>query len=63
MTASPASTSALTAPPIDFAPIGPRIGEPFPDLRLPDQRGRMVDLHAARAGQQALVVFYRSAVW
>ena len=43
--------------------IGPRVGDRFPDLRLLDQRGQVVDLHAARAGRRALVVFYRSADW
>ncbi|HEX2710682.1 MAG TPA: hypothetical protein VHM88_00455 [Candidatus Acidoferrales bacterium] len=42
---------------------GPRIGERFPDVRLPDQTGAIVDLHEARDGHTALVVFYRSARW
>ncbi len=50
-------------PSIDFTAIGPLVGERFPDLSLPDQHGRTVDLHAARAGRRALVVFYRSARW
>lgn len=49
--------------PRDFATIGPRVGEPFPHLVLPDQTGAPVDLHAARAGRRALVVFHRSAEW
>ncbi|MPZ88722.1 MAG: hypothetical protein GEU81_11745 [Nitriliruptorales bacterium] len=48
---------------IDFATIGPQVGERFPDVRLPDQHGRAVDLHQARAGRAALVVLYRSAEW
>ncbi len=55
--------SERTLPPIDFTAIGPAIGTPFPDVRLPNQRGRVVDLHAARAGRRALVVFFRSARW
>jgi len=47
----------------DFRTIGPKEGEPFPAVRLPDQSGALVDLHAARAGRPALVVFYRSAEW
>ncbi len=43
--------------------LGPRVGEVFPDVRLPDQRGAVVDLHRARAGRGAVVVFYRSAKW
>ncbi|HUQ16173.1 MAG TPA: hypothetical protein VM070_00135 [Candidatus Saccharimonadales bacterium] len=41
----------------------PKVGDPFPDVRLPDQSGRAVDLHAARGARRALVVFYRSAKW
>ena len=48
---------------IDFATIGPRIGDRFPDLRLPDQHGEMIDLHEDRGTRRALVVFHRSAVW
>lgn len=47
----------------DYSQKGPAVGERFPDLRLPDQTGAPVDLHAARRGRQALVVFYRSARW
>ena len=47
----------------DFDRMGPRVGDRFPDLVLPDQHGRHVDLHDARAGGKALVVFYRSAGW
>jgi peroxiredoxin len=53
----------MPLPPRDFRTIGPIEGEPFPDVRLPDQTGARVDLHAARAGRPALVVFYRSAEW
>jgi peroxiredoxin len=42
---------------------GPDVGQPFPDIRLPNQIGTVVDLHEARAGRAALVVFYRSARW
>jgi hypothetical protein len=47
----------------DFDRLGPRVGDRFPDVVLPDQRGQPVDLHNARAGRKALVVFYRSAGW
>ena len=50
-------------PAMDFTNVGPAVGERFPDVRLPDQHGQSVDLHAARAGRRALVVFYRSAAW
>ncbi len=42
---------------------GPEIGERFPDVRLPDQTGAIIDLHKVRSGRPALVVFYRSARW
>jgi peroxiredoxin len=57
------SSEPAALPRIDFASVGPAVGERFPDVRLPDQHGQMVDLHAARAGRRALVVFYRSASW
>lgn len=47
----------------DYTQTGPRLGERFPDVILPDQTGRMVDLHRGRAGRKALVVFHRSARW
>jgi peroxiredoxin len=50
-------------PHLDFDQIGPRLGEHFPDLRLPDQHGNLVDLHAARGSGKALVIFHRSARW
>lgn len=53
----------MPLPPRNFQTIGPTEGQPFPDVRLPDQAGVLVDLHAARAGRPALVVFYRSAEW
>ena len=53
----------MPLPARDFAKIGPNEGERFPDIRLPDHNGLMVDLHAARGARKALVVFYRSADW
>ena len=49
--------------PRDFDKIGPREGERLPDVRLSDQSGATVDLHTARAGRKALVIFHRSAEW
>lgn len=49
--------------PEEFRQKGPGIGERFPDVRLPDQIGAIVDLHKARDGRPALIVFYRSARW
>jgi len=48
---------------LDFATIGPAVGDRFPDVILPNQHGSSVNLHAARAGRRALVVFHRSAGW
>jgi len=50
-------------PDVDFSRIGPSVGSRFPDIRLPDQTGRLVDLHAERGDRRALVVLYRSARW
>jgi peroxiredoxin len=47
----------------DYTQAGPQVGQVFPNVRLPDQSGRPVDLHEARAGRRALVVFHRSAKW
>lgn len=41
----------------------PKVGERFPDVSLPDQSGKTVDLQAARGSRRALVIFYRSARW
>jgi len=56
-------TYASRMPGLDYSDRGPAVGTPFPDVRLPDQHGDVVDLHARRAGRRALVVLYRSAVW
>jgi hypothetical protein len=50
-------------PVIDFDAVGPAPGSVFPDVVLPDQHGNLIDLHTARSGRRALVVFYRSADW
>ena len=47
----------------DFDLMGPRVGERFSDVVLPDQHGQPFDLHKTRAGRKGLVVFYRSAGW
>ena len=48
---------------LDYRDRGPKVGEAFPDVRLPDQSGEVVDLHARRDGRRAVVVLHRSAVW
>ncbi|MBK5267617.1 MAG: redoxin domain-containing protein [Acidimicrobiia bacterium] len=50
-------------PEVDFSVVGPRIGERFPDLELPNQSGEMIDLHEYRAGRSAMINFHRSADW
>ena len=57
------TTETPGLPLLDFDAIGPSVGARLPDIRLPDQTGQIVDLHAARAGRRALVVFHRSARW
>lgn len=42
---------------------GPIVGSRLPNFTLPSASGRVVDFHEDRAGQQAAVVFFRSAVW
>ena len=46
----------------DF-PSGPEVGERLPEFTLPNQHGEAIDFHADRGGQQAVVLFYRPAVW
>jgi len=50
-------------PVLDFDQIGPNVGERFPDVTLPDQSDRPVNLHGHRNGRKALIVFHRSAGW
>lgn len=49
--------------PIGEFPTGPEIGERLPEIVARAHDGSTVDVHAARAGRPAVVVFYRSAVW
>jgi hypothetical protein len=63
MSAIPAMDPASGLDPVDFAQIGPQVGEPFPDMVLPDQHGDPIDLHEHRAGRRAIVAFHRSADW
>ena len=48
---------------LDYRDRGPKVGDRLPDLRLPDQQGIVVDLHAVRGDRRAVVVFHRSARW
>ncbi len=40
---------------------GPKVGELFPNIVLPDQHGTLVGLHQRRG--RAVIVFIRSARW
>ncbi len=50
-------------PPTEDFPTGPAIGDLLPDFTLPDQTGAPRTFNATRAGDRALVVFYRSTRW
>lgn len=58
---------ALATPPelvpVEYDAVGPQVGERFPDIRLPDQTGSVVDLHRHRNGRRAIVIVHRSADW
>jgi hypothetical protein len=58
----PLSRGARREPTTDF-PTGPDVGVHLPAIVLPDQRGRLVDVHASRGDHGAIVVFHRSAYW
>lgn len=42
---------------------GPEVGERLPDFELPDQHGGRIRFHEDRGQANAVVVFFRSAVW
>lgn len=44
-------------------PTGPDLGQRLPDIVATAHDGAVIDVHKARAGAAAVVVFYRSAVW
>lgn len=60
---APETPPSQRTPADDQFPTGPEVGEVLPGFALPDQFGREVDLHRARAGRRALVLFHRSARW
>jgi hypothetical protein len=49
--------------PVDFEKLGPEVGERFPEVRLEDQSGQVLDLHQDRGERAAVVVYYRSVRW
>jgi hypothetical protein len=56
-------TLSRELPVLDFSQIGPAVGSRFPEVCLPDQTRRLVDLYAQRGDRRALFVVYRSARW
>lgn len=50
-------------PRLDVHAIGPAVGTRLPDVVLPDQHGRILDIHAYLAGRPGLFVVHRSAEW
>ena len=56
------SQAASTDPARPFA-SGPEIGEALPGFTLTDQHGNAVDVHEARGGERAFVVFVRGTSW
>ncbi len=61
--ADPETPPARRYPATPHFPTGPSLGAPFPEVKLADQHGDEVDLHAARGGRRAVIVFHRSAQW
>ena len=57
----PLNRGARREPEADF-PTGPGIGATLPDIVLPDQNGRLIDVRA-RGPRGAIVIFHRSAYW
>jgi hypothetical protein len=58
----PIDRAARREPDADF-PTGPEIGTAIPAIRLPNQRGEMIDVAERRGVKGAIVVFHRSAYW
>ena len=58
----PLNRAARREPGADF-PTGPEIGCALPQIELPDQSGRTIDVRAASGPRGAVIVFHRSAYW
>jgi peroxiredoxin len=48
---------------IDVSTLGPQVGEPVPDFRLPDQTGTVRTLQSIMGRRGAVIVFVRSTDW
>ncbi|MEM7094318.1 MAG: hypothetical protein AAF567_15055 [Actinomycetota bacterium] len=49
--------------PVGDFPTGPAVGERLPAVVALDTAGQRFEIEVDRAGQAAIVVFHRSAVW
>lgn len=58
----PLTRAVRRQPPADF-PTGPDVGATIPTIVLPDQSGRLIDVHHELGTAGAVVVFHRSAYW
>jgi len=43
--------------------VGPKVGEPAPAFRLPDQNGEPQTLDSIKGERGTILVFFRSADW
>ena len=59
----PGLTTAQTRAPVDVQSLGPQVGEPVPDFRLPDQHGQIQTLESIMGPNGAMLLFHRSANW
>ncbi len=59
----PISHPARRYPATDDFPTGPAVGETLLDINLPNQHGELIDLHKREGSANAVVVFFRSAMW
>lgn len=51
---------ATIGPPTE---VGPRVGDRFPEVILPDQNGTSTSLRELLKAGEVLVLFHRSALW
>ncbi len=63
MGALPWQFSAAQQAPVDVSALGPQVGQPVPEFRLPDQAGRIWTRESIMGPRGAMLVFFRSADW